>query len=252
LTKPAIWLLLLSAISIFCHPTAQARDLTASVAFIPLHSEQGRDGAPHGGFIELIRAMDNIYIDGNITIEQYPFKRSINNVLNRSADFHIPLVKLDHIPEESLPFAYASKPITKVSFVLYTRTGQSSSVLQNPRNHSIETQRGHEHFFPFPVSGTDSVRQGIRKVLSGRSDGFIMEQEAVDDHIRKNKFKTIERALYATWDSCFVIAKEEKGKQLDGILSELLQALEDSGQLKQITDTIHQPYLDWQPVDMGW
>ena len=64
-------------------------DLKASIAQLPGLADSPEKGA----FIDLVKAIDAAYKDGKITIGVYPFARSVNNVIDGFADFHIPNVR---------------------------------------------------------------------------------------------------------------------------------------------------------------
>jgi polar amino acid transport system substrate-binding protein len=236
----------------FFYTNIEAKDLNASLAIIPVHSEIGADGKPTGGFFEVAKAIDRVYQGGNISIKLYPFAKSLAMVEKAESDFHIPLIRLSHIPESTLPFAYVDEPITKVSFVLYTQSDKPEIKKEDLKNYRIETVRGHKHFFPFKVREGDSIESGIQKLSIGRIDGFILEQDAVDAYIRAKKIKNIKRALYETWDSCVVIPKAYKGKEVDSIITNALRKLKETKELQNITIKIHKPYSDWQPYKMNW
>ena len=222
-----------------------AEDLSASLALIPGHAFLNEQGEPEGGFVELVKLMDEFYEAGDIKIALYPFKRSINNVVIGEADFHVPLIKPD-INQVDRPFDYASTCFTKVSFVLYTRATVDLDV-NDLDALNIETQRGHKEYFDFDIDEVDSIDQGMKKMLSARTDGFIMEQDAVDAYIRENEIDKVRRKHFATWDSCIVISKDEKGRQVNAILSTLLSSLEKDGRFREVVANIHKPYVDWQP-----
>lgn len=229
-----------------------AKDLKASLAILPVHSEVDKNGKASGGFVEVVKAINDIYSQGNISIKLYPFARSLKNVETGKADFHLPLIKRQNIPLDTLPFAYATECMTQVSFVLYTRADSSPINKSKLSQYNVETLRGHQQFFLFNIMEASTLEQGIKKLLSGRTDGFIMEQEAVDNYIRQNEIKNIRRVLYGQWDSCIVIPKGPKQKEIDKIISTSLRELKKSGRLQKITQKIHQPYSDWQPFLMNW
>jgi len=228
-----------------------AEDLVASLALIPMHSQIGNSGQPEGGFVKVAKAIDDVYKNGEISIEQYPFSRSLDNVVSGKADFHIPLIKIPHVSEETLPFAYATERITQVTFVLYTRADSPPLDKNELSQHVIETVRGHKQLFLFEAAEVSSLDQGIKKLLHGRIDAFIMEQDAVDSYIREQKYKNIRRTFFASWDTCVVIPKGPKQQEIDQILSTALRRLKASGRLQEITKSIHQPYIDWQPYKMA-
>lgn len=231
---------------------ANARDLIANVGHLPPHAEMGPDGQPKGGFVEVVRAIDRVYTEGRIIIKVYPVARCVQKVVEGLADFFIPYIPNPEVPEASLPFSFVSEPVVDVSFVLYTQAGTPLLPLDRLYQYRIETLRGAAPHFPFKIFEIDSFEQGILKVIRGRSDGFIVEQDAADRFIRKSKIKNLRRTLYATWHSSILISKGPKGKEIDRILSNALHKLKTSGELQKITATIHRPYSEWQPYEMEW
>ena len=231
---------------------SEAGDLTAVIGLIPPHAQIGEDGHPRGGFVDVVKAIDKVYQDGQITIKILPIARAIRNVVNGQADFFIPYIPNPHVPSNTLPFSFAAEPVVDVSFVLYSHADKPVPPIGDLEKFNIETLRGAALHFPFNIAEIDSFKQGILRVVMGRSDGFIVEQDAGDKFIRDNKIKPIRRTLYAKWHSSILIPKGPKGEKIDRIISDALQQLKKSGTLTPITETIHRPYTDWQPYTMDW
>jgi len=230
----------------------KSKDLKASIAILPGHSEAGIDGKLIGGFVEIAQAINGVYSAGNISIKLYPFARSLINVEDGKADFHIPLIKSPYVPLETLTFTYATECITQVSFVLYTRADTSPLEHATLEQHKVVTIRGHKQLFPFNISEVNNHQQGINMLNTGRIDGFLVEQDVTDKYIRKHKFNNIRRTLYSVLDSCIVIPKDLRQKEIDNIISIALRELKKSGELQKISETIHQPFIEWQPYQMDW
>ena len=95
-----------------------AKDLKASVAYIPLLAESPEKGA----FVELVKAIDEVYTDGTISINIYPMPRSINNVVTGKADFHVPMMRSPYVSLDDKPFQFASQRMGTVCFVIYSHT----------------------------------------------------------------------------------------------------------------------------------
>ncbi len=206
----------------------EAKDLKASLPLLPKHAKLDKDGKLAGGFVEITKAINDVYIQGNISIEVYPFARSLRNVELGKADFHLPMIKRSNTKLAS-PYNYATECITKVAFVLYTRGDRPPLDFQDLNQYIIDTQRGHKHFFSFNIMENNAIDQGIQKLLKGRIDGYIMEQEAVDSYIRENKIKNIRRTLYREWDSCIVIPKDQRQQEIDRIITKALRELKKIG-----------------------
>lgn len=235
-----------------CRTESLAKDLIANVGIIPPHSEIGLGGKPGGGFVEIVKAIDSVYTEGNITIRLLPVGRSVDKLISGQADFFIPYFRNNQVRVDTLPFAYASEPILQASFVLSARADKPMLPMDGLEEYHIETLRGAALHFPFKISEIDSFRQGILRVVKGRSDGFIVEQEGADAFIREHRIGNIRRTLYATSDSCIMIPKGQRGKGIDRTVSGALRTLKARGTLREITDRIHKPYNDWQPYRMGW
>ena len=232
--------------------TVEAKDLLGGIAMIPPHAFVEKNGQPEGGFVDLINAIDRIYNEGTISIKVQPFKRSLNDLIKGYIDFHFPMICNPLIPAESQPFLCASESVSDVTFVLYTRADMKSLPLHNLEKYKIEVRRGSDALFPFRVLEIDSAKQGILKVLSGRSDGLLFEQEAPDLFIRQNKIKNIRRTLYATWKSTIAIHKGPESQEIDRIISSSLRILKLNGELQNILTSIDRPFEDWQPYLMDW
>lgn len=202
MTKQSILLAVLSLA--FFSVYLEAKDLKASLSFLPKHLEVDDNGKLSGGFVEVVNAINDVYLHGNISVKVYPFARSLMNIESGHADFHLPMIKHANT-EKRLPYVYASECITKVAFVLYSRADRAPLNMQRLDQYTIDTQRGHKLFFPFDIMENNSLEQGIQKLLKGRIDGYIMEQDAVDDYIRINNLSNIRRTLYREWNSCVVI-----------------------------------------------
>ena len=90
------------------------------IAIIPGLSEP----PDKGPFVELAKALAETYTQGKITIELFPFTRSIDNVVAGRADFHIPNVRNPAVDSSKLPYRYSTKSLGRVDFVVYSGTGK--------------------------------------------------------------------------------------------------------------------------------
>ncbi|QTA82784.1 Uncharacterized protein dnl_51680 [Desulfonema limicola] len=231
---------------------ANARDLVASMGQLPVLIED-KDKGP---FVELVKAIDDVYTKGKIIREVYPFKRSLANVVDGKADFHIPLIKNPLVSEDTLPFRYSSIPTGPVAFVIYSHkdnplTKQDISDAADSRDipfpYQIDTLQGHADFFNFPVVENYDFESALKRVSIKRIDAIIMPQEECDSIIKKMKIKDIHRALYYEFDSMIILPKGIQGSETDLIITNALKQLKSEGQLEKINEKIHKPYIDWQP-----
>ena len=245
-----IALCVMLSVILFMASPAISKDLAASVAFLPNISESPDKGV----FIDLIKAMNEQYPDGKFNIEVFPFGRSIDNVVTGKADFHIPMLRNPIVPEEKLPFRYASVPMGKVYMVIYSRKDNpitkemiEKAMTQNPFPYKIDVMRGIEDFYSFPGEGESSIEQMMEKVDKKRIDAFVHAQEESDFVLKQLKLKDIHREYYTSFDDVVIVQKGEKGDEADKIISDSLKALASTGRLEELHSKIHVPYQEWQP-----
>ena len=246
----ALWLALY--LSLIGTSAATAGNLKASMAKLPVLIEDENTG----GFVELVKALDEVYAEGEILREVYPFKRSLDNVIKGKADFHIPLIRNPLIPEDKLPFRYSSLPTGPVAFVIYSHKDNplakediAKAGGKNPPDfpYKIHTVPGHTELFVFPTVENFDFENCLKMVVMKRIDAVILPQEEADFIIRKLGIKEIHRSLYYEFDSMLVVAKDKRGEEIDRILTEALKKLKADGRLDRINENIHSPYRDWQP-----
>lgn len=243
------WMLML--VLVFVIPNLSlARDLNASLAFLPKISESPDKGA----FVDLVKAFDELYTEGTIQIKVYPFPRSIDNVIQGAADFHIPLIKNPIIPEEKLPYRYCSEATGKVVLVIYSHKDKPITIdqikqaqSQKPFPYKMEVGSGLNGYFDFPIAISSGLDQSLKKVDAKRIDAFIWAQEEGDFLVKELKLKGIYRSNYGEFDDIIIIPKGPKGDEIDQILSDIIKKLRSSGRLEELHSKIHIPYDDWQP-----
>lgn len=244
-----MWIVLF--VMIFSLPLiTQAKDLKASLAFLPNISESPEKGA----FVDLVKAIDEVYAEGTIAIQVFPFARSMDNVINGKADFHIPGLRNMIVPEAKLPYRYATENMGTVVIVIYSHKDSPvtkemifEKKLVKPFPYKIDIGRGIEGYFDFPLQTSSKIDQSLRKVNTKRIDAFIWAQEEADFEIRNLKLKNIHRAKYGDFDDVVIIPKGPKGDEIDNIISNALKTLKSSGKMKPLYEKIHLPYNDWQP-----
>jgi len=232
--------------------TLHATTLRASLPLLPKQSMLDDQGRAYGPLVDLVRAIDSVYREGDIELKLYPFARSIENVVTGRADFHLPLIKATNYSRTELPFNFSSEPLSSVVFVLYSRADKP---LLNPdklSQYKLSTQYGHKEFFPFAIAEDLETKQSFNKLLRHRTDGFIAAQVVGDSYIKKNKLKNIRRAYFATWQVHVVIPKGDKWQMLDKIISDALIELKASSRFAKITQGLDLEFEDWQPYQMPW
>lgn len=234
---------------------AKAKDLVVSMAFLPDILES----PDKGSFVDIIKAIDDVYEDGIILRKVYPFPRSIQNVIIGNADFHLPMIRNRIVPEESLPYSFTKVKMGDVCFVIYSRKNNPITFERiqglkgkKPFPLKIESAGGLLIYFDFPITESIGIENSLKKINLGRTDAFIFAQEETDFTLRELKLKHIHRELYDTFDDVFLIQKGNKGKEIDTIISGCLKKLKASGKLQPLYQKVHAPFQTWQPCDMGW
>lgn len=231
-------------------------DLLASMAELPGLAETPDKGA----FVDLVKAMDGVYPDGDIIIEIFPFARSVDNVINGKADFHVPTLRNPEISEENLPYRTVTESMGTVVFVLYSHIDNvlTKAAIDKATKaggefpYKIEVPGGLGGNFLFTTIPSNDLSSSMQKVANKRIDAVLWAQEESDLTLRELKIKTIRRNHYADFDDAIIIPKGPEGDKTNRILSGALKTLKTSGRQKALYSKIHLPYDDWQPADMKW
>ena len=111
----------------------------------------------------------------------------------------------------------------------------------------METYRGLENFFDFPVEGSSAIDQSFNKLLKNRLDGCLFAQEESDFVLKQLRMKGIHRTFFCTFDDVIIVPKNAAGDETEKILSQAIRTLKSDGRLQALHLKIHQPYQDWQP-----
>jgi polar amino acid transport system substrate-binding protein len=224
---------------------AQELTFKASLAAMPQSAEINENGELSGAYVELVRALDRL-TNTKTDIDVVPFKRSVINLINGRADYHIPLIQTPGANLEKLPYAFSTETLFQVSFVLYTNKDRPLDV-NNLDQYSILTDSAHTDFFPFEVEGTACLTCAIKMVNVGRIDGFIFAQNEIDPFIRQFKLTDVHRQLYKNFDVKIVIPKGDAGRKIDQYFSSGIKTLRDRGQYDELLAPVLAPYREWQP-----
>ena len=148
---------------------ALCRDLKVSLGYLPKIAESPEKGE----FVDLIKAMDEVYTKGNIQIKVFPINRSIDNVIQGKADFHMPFLKNPAAPLEKMPFRFVSVRIGIVPFVIFSHRENpiTSEKLERAKSlrtfpYKIECNKGAEEHFGIPVIGSQDIGQSMKKAAT--------------------------------------------------------------------------------------
>lgn len=223
-----------------CSP-AIAKQLTVSIAQMPIISENENKGV----LIELIKAIEK---EAGVTIkrEVVPFARSLDNVINRRVDFHLPLIKNPDVDAARLDFDFSTESIYEVNFVLYSNKNKPLDI-NKLSQYKLETDRAHTTYFPFKIEPSVSVESSMKKLEIGRIDGFLFADVAVDPLIKELDLKNIHRTLYKVFEVKIVLPKGERGGDLDRRLSAVVIRIKQNGTHDKIMGPVYKRYQNWQP-----
>ena len=232
---------------------AAGKDLNCTIAIIPGLSEPPGKGA----FVDLAKAMAEVYTEGKINIELNPWGRSIDNVVKGKADFHIPNMRVPGVDESKIPFRFAKKQFGELVQVIYSNQNKviTKKMLDDaaakwkegtPFPYVIEVTGGDQ--YPFPTVATNDYVSSFKKLALGRIDAILGAQEDCDKPLRELKLKEVHRSEWNHFQDVLVVAKGPRGEEVDRIVSEILTKLEKSGKLQKIYSQLHGPYNDWQPA----
>lgn len=226
---------------LFMGAPASAKELKASLAQMPVYAESMDKGV----LIDLVKLIEK---ESGVTIhrEVVPFARSMDNVINRQVNFHMPLIMVPNADESKLPYDHSTETIFHVNFVLYTNKSKplDSSKLAS---YKLETDRAHTQYFPFPIEPSTNLESSLKKLDAGRIDGFIFADFASDPIIKQTGLKNVHRALYKTFDVKIILPKGGRGGEVDKLLSSSIQSLRKKGDYDKLMSAIDKPYDDWQP-----
>jgi polar amino acid transport system substrate-binding protein len=233
-------------------PAATYPDLRASLGLMP----RLVDSAEQGAFVELVRALDAVY-PGRIEIRALPHSRSIHDVLRGAADFHLPALRDAQVPDAQLPYRLVDEKVGTLASVLYSNVKRplterqiAAAIAQGGEFpyllEAVSKDRG------FPHRRVDKIKAALLRLNLGRIDGFIHPQEEADALIVELKLKHIRRELYSLNDDVLLVSKDERGEQVNRLLSESIRELRASGELERLYRKIHGPFVPWQPCEMGW
>ncbi len=238
--------ILAAALGLICLVTPlQAANLTVSLAEIPGLAVSDGSGSAEGAMPRLLAIVDEYYEGGDFDFQVFPFGRSIQNVVTGKADVHAPLI--DTGTGSPPDFQYISEPLLDVTFVIYSRRDAPLDASSDLSSLKVETMIGHSHFFDFAVDEVTSIEIGLKKLVNGRTDAFIMEQDAVDGLIKAQGMSDLHRAKYAVWDSTLIVPAGPEGDALNAALSAAVAKAKTDERYAVAAANVHAPFEDWQP-----
>jgi len=223
---------------------ADAYDRVASIGESPISAEADTKGG-HGMLVDVVRALDKA-THSSTKIVLRPFARSLKETAAGHADFHLPLIQNGDSPAPPGLVYVTDVDFGQVQFVIYSRKLAPLDAKTVAGAKIIETEPGHESFFPFPVSVTHCVPCSLDKVLLGRADALIVPTDIVDPLLSKPKYRGIHRAFYKAYPVRALVPANADSTATRRYLIDGVNRLKQTGELWKITGH-NQPYVDWQP-----
>ncbi len=223
---------------IFCE-TEIKEPIKVSIGQIPIVAEPGEKGA----YPDFIREMAKSF-DKKIIIRVRPFSRSLSSLIKGKVDIHLPII--EPLTTENLPYDMSTSNISGINFVLYANKNKPLD-LENLSDKKIETDSGHTHLFPFKIEPSTCSLCSLKKVNSGRIDGFIYADSPIDPLIKKEKLNNIHRSLYRRYNVKFVLPKGSRGGPMDLFLTKAMVKLKENGIWQKHIYPYTREYDDWQP-----
>jgi hypothetical protein len=225
---------------------AQAYDRVVSIGESPNSAEPDASGG-HGMLLDLVRALDRA-THSSTKIVLRPFARSFRETAAGLADFHIPLIQGDNVPPPAGLVYVTEVDLGQIQFVIYSRKTSPLDAKTVAGAKMIESEPGHEAFYPFPVSATYCVPCSLDKVLLGRSDALIVPSEVVDPLLKSQPgvYKGIHRALYKSYPVRALVPANVDSTATRRYLVEGVKRLKETGEMWKITGH-DRAYSDWQP-----
>ncbi len=174
-----------------------------------------------------------------LEVQIVPMNRMFYMVTNGQADLGVPTIKVTN-PEKvkALPYDLSEASIVPIELWLYTNKAKPVSIEElkngNKKNYYIESEAANIDLIDFKIYASTTVEAGIKKLDAGRIDGFIHNNQAVDPIIEALKLKSIDKQLFVTFDTGYVLPKGQRGGKLDKLLVAGKEKLRKSGELKKL------------------
>ena len=210
------------------------------------------DMAGHLTFEVLLKEMAKFHQKGKIEYAVIPFNRSLKGVIDRVSDFHFPILDPGNKTENEVGFAFSTVTVGKVIFCLYVNKANRKITKKNMTSGEfiIETDSAHVNFFDFPVVASTCVKCSLKKVNSGRIDGYLYSALLADGEIiqEKDAYKNLETIFFQSYDIKFGLQKGQRGKALDKLLSSFFLEVRKTGIYDKAFREINEFNANWKPT----
>ncbi len=208
--------------------------------------------AEKGPFVDLLKAMDEVYTEGEIKILVAPTARNMDNVARGIVDLAFPAIRLRPETDASLPMRYSTRAYGEVTFVIYSNVNKPISRRDLKEGLKVDkfpyAVEAPADTWDFPYLPFTTFENALNKVASGRIDALVWAQEETDLVLRQMKLTNIRRELYGSYEDLFMLPRGPRGDHIDAVITRTLDRLQASGRLREIYGRIHQPYDPWQPA----
>ncbi|CAN5893838.1 hypothetical protein BH11PSE8_BH11PSE8_32600 [soil metagenome] len=223
-----------------------APDIVASAILLPGRVNSSTDG----DLIELVRAIDEVYVAGRIIIKAQPLARVTFEVAQGVADMGFPALRAGS-PDATLPYRLSTEPIGQVSFVLYSH-------VRKPITREMIFRATEHGEFPykieaparalgFPIQRFSTIDSALQMVSAGRIDALLWAQEDADFTLRQLRLRDIHREHFGDFETVFLLPRSPRGDFVDAVLTKAIGKLRESGRLQAMYSQMYKPYDDWQP-----
>lgn len=215
-------------------------------------------------FVDIVKAIDEVYTAGTIKIIFCQSIDSWENVEYEKVDFHIPQIMNPNVLFERRPIRYTTENIGKMAIVIYSNiekpitkkmldVAQKNVYKEIPFPYKIETDYELGSFeVPYTAKQTKNLNQAIKKLGSKSIDAVIWTQEEGDLMLKKLKIKSIQREFWIDFHDTIIVANNNRGDEIDKILSSAIKKIKKSGMLNKLYSKLHVPYKEWQPSKTDW
>jgi len=215
--------------------TAGAADLRMSIPPPP----DKTDSRPYW-VTGLAQAIAKEWKDGKVTtLRASSFEQSVANVVAGKADLHFPLMASPAKDDEELPYRYSRFTLHETPFNFYVRKDNQAAfsgplTISALEKMKIETEQAHAGLFFFALKGVTDVDTGLRRVSTGKSDGFLFAATPTDAALKQLKLTNVVRIPYRRFQSKMVFAKSPAGQDVEEKIGLIIDRLKDSGEYQKI------------------
>ncbi|HZH28099.1 MAG TPA: transporter substrate-binding domain-containing protein [Azospirillaceae bacterium] len=219
---------------------ASAADRTASLAQLPALAESETRGI----LVDLIKAMDKA--TGTTTkIIVAPFQRSMKNVADGQADYHLPILDNPERPAQLDGLMLGRKTtVVNARFGLYTHKDRPVD-LAKADQFRLETEAAHTDLFPMKIAPSTCLECSLRKILADRIDGVVFAMLEMDKLLASLEGKeNIRRSVYRVYRGTAILPANAKGEATDAFLADAIEKLKQNGEYQRILGPLLEPNSD--------